>query len=86
VLQTTLKRLITHLAKDENECHFHPGVPAVTFRESPAYNFYIHYGQDWYIRIIPRLIHRAGFELGTGLSVNSVDPVDAAAILKAEQV
>lgn len=86
VLQTTLRRLITHLAKGENECHFHPGVPAVSFRDGPAYNFYIHHGQDWYIRIIPRLIHRAGFELGTGLSVNSVDPIDAAEILKAEQV
>lgn len=86
VLQSTLRRLITHLTKGENECHFHPGVPTVTFREAPAYNFYIHYGLDWYLRIIPRLIHRAGFELGTGLSVNSVDPVDAAAILKAEQV
>jgi galactose-1-phosphate uridylyltransferase len=86
VLQTTLRRLITHLSKSENECHFHPGVPAVTFLDAPAYNFYIHYGEDWFIRIIPRLIHRAGFELGTGLSVNSVDPVDAAAILKAEQV
>lgn len=86
VLQTTLRRLITHLSKSENECHFHPGVPAVTFLDGPAYNFYIHHGQDWYIRIIPRLIHRAGFELGTGLSVNSVDPVDAAEILKAEQV
>ncbi len=42
------------------------------------YNFYIYHGPDWYLRIIPRLIHRAGFELGTGLSVNIVDPKEAA--------
>lgn len=42
------------------------------------YNFYIYHGKDWYLRIIPRLVHRAGFELGTGLSVNIVDPATAA--------
>lgn len=42
------------------------------------YNYYIYHGEDWYLRIIPRLIHRAGFELGTGLSVNIVDPAIAA--------
>lgn len=52
-------------------------------RESPfAYNFYIHHAKNWFIRIIPRLIHRAGFELGTGLSVNIVDPSLAAKELK----
>lgn len=49
----------------------------VKLRDIP-YNYYIYHGPDWYLRIIPRLIHRAGFELGTGLSVNIVDPVDAA--------
>lgn len=81
ILQDTLKRLIAHLTSGE---HFHPGVPMVTFKDGPAYNFYIHYGQDWYIRIIPRLVHRAGLELGTGLSVNIIDPADAAEILKQE--
>ena len=45
--------------------------------ETP-YNFYIYHGPDWYLRIIPRLVHREGFELGTGLSVNIVDPSVAA--------
>ncbi|OGG15759.1 hypothetical protein A3D77_07855 [Candidatus Gottesmanbacteria bacterium RIFCSPHIGHO2_02_FULL_39_11] len=48
-----------------------------------AYNYYIHHAKNWFIRIIPRLIHRAGFELGTGLSVNTVDPTVAAEELKA---
>lgn len=81
VLQESLKRLLLHLSGGSHE---HPGVPMVTFKEGPSYNFYIHFGQDWYIRIIPRLIHRAGFELGTGLSVNIMDPTDAAEILRQE--
>lgn len=42
------------------------------------YNYYIYHGADWYLRVIPRLVHRAGFELGTGLSVNIMDPTEAA--------
>jgi len=43
--------------------------------ESFDYNFYIYHGIDWYVRVIPRFVHRAGFELGTGLLVNIKDPV-----------
>ncbi len=86
VLQTTLRRLITHLSKEEGQCHFHPGVPEVSFSGGPAYNFYIHHDTNWYLRIIPRLIHRAGLELGTGISVNIVDPQDAAEVLREEKV
>jgi len=81
VLQDILRRLIFHLS---GGAHFHPGIPMVSFKNGPAYNYYIHYDLDWYIRIVPRIIHRAGFELGTGLSVNIIDPSDAAAILKEE--
>jgi len=47
-----------------------------------VYNYYIYPGEQWYLRIIPRFIHRAGFELGTGLNVNIVDPMEAAKKLK----
>lgn len=47
-----------------------------------VYNFYIYHGENWFIRIIPRFVHRAGFELGTGLSVNVTDPTEAAKTLK----
>lgn len=50
-----------------------------------SYNFYIHPKEDWYIRIIPRFVHRAGFELGTGLSVNVTDPADAAQALRSKE-
>lgn len=47
-----------------------------------GYNFYIYPKENWYFRIIPRFVHRAGFELGTGLSVNIIDPQEAALSLK----
>lgn len=81
ILSDSIRRLLHHLAGGE---HFHPGMPMVLFKGGPAYNFYIHHGQDWYIRIIPRLVHRAGFELGTGIQVNIVDPSDAAETLRQE--
>ncbi|MBI4100812.1 hypothetical protein HY439_03700 [Candidatus Microgenomates bacterium] len=46
------------------------------------YNYYIYPGESWYLRIIPRLVDRAGFELGTGLSVNVKDPAEAAKELR----
>ena len=68
-LAKILKKTLTQVKKifDENE-----------FLESFGYNFYISPKENWYLRIIPRFIHRAGFELGTGLSVNVVDPLNAA--------
>jgi len=47
-----------------------------------GYNYYIYPRHNWYLRIIPRFIHRAGFELGTGLNVNIVDPMDASLELR----
>ncbi len=57
-----------------------------------GYNFYIFVpshpkgvqvqAQDWYLRIIPRFSERAGFELSTGIMVNSVSPEKAAEKLK----
>lgn len=51
-------------------------------RHEFGYNYYIYPKESWYLRIIPRFVHRAGFELGTGLSVNVVDPSDAAEELR----
>ncbi len=47
-----------------------------------AYNLYIYPLENWYLRIIPRLMIRAGFELGTGISLNIVDPSDASEEIK----
>lgn len=53
--------------------------------EDFSYNFYIHPKENWYMRIIPRFVYRAGFELGTGLSVNVTDPKDAARELRGKE-
>jgi len=55
-----------------------------------GYNFYIFVpshpkgvqAEDWYLRIIPRFMERAGFELSSGIMVNSVDPKKAAEDLR----
>ncbi len=47
-----------------------------------GYNFYINPKEGWYLRLTPRFTHRAGLELGTGLSVNIIDPIEAALAYK----
>lgn len=42
-------------------------------REFP-FNFYIYPGGDWYLRLIPRSKSLGGFEVGTGIFVNTQDP------------
>ncbi|MBI3577414.1 DUF4931 domain-containing protein [Candidatus Gottesmanbacteria bacterium] len=73
-LQAALKKIAAIYA-DPSLSHIHNGNPF-------GYNFYIYHGVNWFIRITPRFVHRAGFELGTGLNVNIVDPVEAAEKLK----
>lgn len=74
VLQKALQR-IRSVYDDTEHAQVHHGMQF-------GYNFYISSGHNWFVRIIPRFIHRAGFELGTGLNVNIVDPITAAEILK----
>lgn len=77
-LAHVLKKALQRIEAIYNDPHFaaiHSGIPF-------GYNFYIYHGVNWYIRIVPRFIHRAGFELGTGLNVNIVDPQEAAERLK----
>jgi UDPglucose--hexose-1-phosphate uridylyltransferase len=54
-----------------------------TFSMLPfAYNYYIYPKENWYFRIIPRFIHKGGFELASHVDINIVDPVKAATDLK----
>ncbi len=73
-LQSGIKK-VAAVYSDPELAHVHNGNPL-------GYNFYIFHGVNWFIRITPRFIHRAGFELGTGLNVNIVDPTDAAEKLR----
>lgn len=45
------------------------------------YNFYIYPGEDWYLRILGRNTTPAGFELGAGITVNTMDPKDVVKVL-----
>lgn len=42
--------------------------------EPLPFNFYIYPGGDWYLRFIPRVKSLGGFEIGTGIFVNTQDP------------
>lgn len=46
------------------------------------FNFYIYPGKNWYLRIIPRFKVLGGFEVGTGIIVNSQDPKDTFEFIK----
>jgi len=70
VLQKTLQKIEKILKSPD--CSFKQA------NEPFVYNFYISHTAHWFIRIAPRAIHRAGFELGTGLCVNIIDPQSAA--------
>lgn len=60
--------------------------------KDPDYNFFIHTSPlknkedythyHWHIEILPKLVIYAGFELGTGVEINPVDPDEAAALLR----
>ncbi len=60
--------------------------------KDPDYNFFIHtapmrrkdrYGSyHWHIEVLPKVTVDAGFELGTGIEINPVDPDEAARILR----
>ncbi len=73
-LAETLQRTLKRLESVYTTSIFQPkDILAKPF----VYNYYIYHGENWFIRIIPRFIHRAGFELGTGLNVNIIDPTSA---------
>lgn len=46
------------------------------------FNFYIYPGGDWYLRIIPRVKVLGGFEIGTGIYINTQDPVETIEFIK----
>ncbi|MBI4129852.1 DUF4931 domain-containing protein [Candidatus Roizmanbacteria bacterium] len=76
VLAHILKRVLRRLKKiyERNQ------ISSLPF----GYNYYIYPKENWYLRVIPRFVQRAGFELGTGLSVNIVDPQRAADEFRAQ--
>lgn len=74
-LAVNLKKILISLRKieldPEIQKKFH-------YTDGFAYNLIIYPQKNWYLRVIPRLMNRAGFELGTGIQLNIVDPAEAA--------
>jgi len=56
-----------------------------TIRTAPAECVGVRYFH-WYLSVIPRLTRTAGFELGSGMFINSVIPEDAAEFLRKVKV
>lgn len=50
--------------------------------EDFPYNFYIYPHRDWYLRIMPRAKIAGGFEIATGIFVNTQDPQDTMEFIK----
>ena len=38
------------------------------------FNFYIYPGYNWYLRLIPRIKISGGFEIGTYIMINTINP------------
>ncbi len=51
-------------------------------RSEFPFNFYIYPGGDWYMRLIPRVKGLGGFEIGTGVYVNTQDPKETMEFIK----
>ncbi|MEN9328347.1 MAG: galactose-phosphate uridylyltransferase [Candidatus Parcubacteria bacterium] len=75
---TDLAAILQRIIKKLHEIYLKKQIATGPF----GYNYYISPKDNWYLRIIPRFVSRAGFELGTGLSVNIIDPLEASYELK----
>lgn len=72
-LQTALQRLESKLGNPDYNFFIHT---------APVTNGGNHRHYHWHIEAVPKLNISAGFELGTGIEVNTVDPDDAAKLLR----
>ncbi len=76
VMSRILRRL--HVALDNPDFNF--GIRSAPISESVS-NY-----SHWYLAIIPRVSHVAGFELGSGMYMNSVAPEEAAETLRQVEI
>ena len=76
VLRTVLAKL--YIGLDNPDFNF-------TIRTAPAECVGVRYFH-WYMSVIPRLTRTAGFELGSGMFINTVIPEEAAEFLRNVQV
>lgn len=74
--------LLQHALKTLKKAYESEALLSHNENEPFSYNYYISHETNFFLRIVPRFIHRAGFELSTGLSVNSIHPEEAANTLR----
>jgi UDPglucose--hexose-1-phosphate uridylyltransferase len=55
---------------------------SVRYGEGFSFNYYIAPGKDWYMRFVPRKKILGGFEVGTGVWVNTQDPKETMQFVK----
>ena len=75
VLLTVLKKIKKALGDPSYNFFIHTA-PAETDLES-VHEFY-----SWHIEVLPKVKAAAGFEMGTGVDINAVDPDEAAKLLR----
>ncbi len=76
ILQQSLKAIETRLHDPDLNFFIHT---------SPLKQLPQHAHYHWHIEILPKLAIRAGFELGTGVEINVIDPDHAAQVLRGEE-
>jgi UDPglucose--hexose-1-phosphate uridylyltransferase len=79
-LAEILKEVLSRLHVGLNDPDFNLTVDTVPRGEEQGEYFL------WHIQILPRLTQRAGFEMGSGMSINPVLPEEAAALLREAKV
>ncbi|MBI4992075.1 MAG: HIT domain-containing protein [Candidatus Harrisonbacteria bacterium] len=72
-LQKSLKKMKKNLKDPDYNFFIH----TAPIRDKEKYNHY-----HWHLEVIPKVTIRAGFELGTGVTINVVDPDEAADLLR----
>lgn len=77
VLQSALRRIKRYLNDPDLNLFIH----TAPLRDQRQYRHY-----HWHVEILPKISIPAGFELGTGVDIDVIDPDRAAAILRGNKV
>jgi UDPglucose--hexose-1-phosphate uridylyltransferase len=73
ILQSALRRIKKYL----NDPDFNFFIHTAPIKDNDKYGYY-----HWHIEILPKISMLGGFELGTGVDINVVDPAYAADVLR----
>lgn len=83
-----LKECLARLRAVLNDPPFNFILHTAPYRHKPKPGYWKTIEEDyhWYLQIMPRLTHDAGFEWGTGIYINPTPPEDAALLLREAEV